>query len=127
MGASDNFVQEAFKEADEMEAESLRSNSNISRLIASSKNAIETIEVDGVVIRFHGFLPRKVRRVVQSMSTENSDVLMYTILAELCIDGPYNKPTTWAFMEAEGGDVSGYLAKIMSKIQARTKQMIAFQ
>jgi len=126
-------VQETLSEADQMEIERLKSNSDIQNIISDSKKAIDTININGVEIRFQSFISRPKRRQLSKVTTLKSDTIesaeevIYNTLALMCLDDPYNKPLTWKYIEAQGGDASEYLAKIMTKIKARAAQMRSFQ
>lgn len=132
-GTEEPWMEEAFSEADKMEVEKLKSNSDIQNIISDSKKAIDTININGVEIRFQSFISRQKRRQLSKVSTLKSDTIedaeeiIYNTLALMCLDDPYNKPLTWKYVEAQGGDASEYLSKIMVKIKARATQMRSFQ
>ena len=125
--------QEILSEADQMEIEKLKSNSDIQNIISDSKKAIDTININGVEIRFQSFISRPKRRQLTKATSKKVDTIedaedvIYNTLALMCLDYPYNKPITWKYIEAQGGDASEYLAKIMTKIKARATQMRSFQ
>jgi hypothetical protein len=127
------FVQETFSEVDQMELEKLKSNSDIAKIIASDKKAVASIIVDGVQVNFTPFVSRPVRHQLSKLqkigtpTMEEAEELIYETLSLLCTDYPYNRPLTWKFIEANGGDAGSHLAEIMGKIATRAEQMRKFQ
>lgn len=118
MGTSEDFVEQALNEADQMEIEKLKANADIAKIISSSTVATAHITVGGVDIRFKAFLDRKTRHKLYStkdVDQENLDQVegvMYDSLAAICIDPPFNSRETWLYIEEQGGDVSGILKKM---------------
>jgi hypothetical protein len=123
-GTSKNskFVEEGFAEADQMEIDRLKANEAVSKIISSSLAKIDEINVGGAKIRFKSFLDRKLRhRLNQAQKLDDSNVeetekVMYDALASLCVDDPFNKPSTWRFIEDAGGDVGSILKQMMEII-----------
>lgn len=133
MNEEDDFVKEAFAEIDQMELDKLESNADIAKIIASDKKATAFIVVDGVQVNFTPFVSRPVRHQLSKLQSkgtptmEEAEDIIYKTLSLLCSDDPYNKPSTWKFIEARGGDAGTHLAEIMGKIAARAEQMRKFQ
>jgi hypothetical protein len=129
-----DFIEQALSEADQMEFDRLKSNSDILRIIAHSNSQIETLDVGGVSVRFQAFISFKKRREMQALKKptadsemEESEGFIYSTLALLCMDEPYTKAVTWKIIHRMGGDVEGYLADIMGRIAERAAQMQDFR
>lgn len=128
-GTSD-WKEEAFKEADQMEIDRLRGNAEVSKIISAGKNSYEEIDYNGVKIKFTPFISRPVRRRLAKVETSDQDSAedaIYLSLSLLCKEDPWNKPLTWKLIEADGGDASELLTRIMSRIKERAAQMADFQ
>jgi hypothetical protein len=133
MTEEDTFVKEAFAEIDQMELDKLKNNADIAKIIASDKRATDFIEVEGVRVNFTPFVSRITRHKLAKLkpgenpTMEEAEEIIYQTLACLCIDDPYNKASTWRFIEENGGDAGTHLANIMSKITSRAEQMRKFR
>jgi hypothetical protein len=130
----EEFEKQALEEADQMAVDSIKDNAEVSKLIYNSKSARDSIEVDGVVIRFHPFISRQIRHKISAMRRDvnpddanSTDEIVYQTLALLCTEEPWNNPLTWRGMEIQGGDAQGYLARIMGKIAEKTDKMRNFR
>jgi len=133
MTEEDKFVEEAFAEIDQMELDKLKNNADIAKIIASDKKATDFILVDGVQVNFTPFVSRPIRHQLSKLkpgdnpTMEEAEGIIYQTLALLCTDYPYDRPLTWKFIEAKGGDAGTHLAEIMGKIAARAEHMRKFQ
>jgi hypothetical protein len=131
---NDPAVQETLSEADQIEVEKLKTNADISAIIAGGKVLTDIVVVNGVSIRFTPFLSRTVRHKISVIrnikdgaSLDEAERVVYLTLALLCKDEPYTKEITWRHIDAEGGDASNILAEMMGKIKKRADQMRNFQ
>jgi len=129
-GTEEPWIEEAFSEADKMEVEKLKGNAEVTAIISGGKSSFDTIEVNGISIRFTPFVSSPVRHKLTNIRNKgevSDEELVYLTLSLLSKDDPWNKPLTWKFIDASGGDASEALAKMMSKVAKRAEQMRTFQ
>jgi hypothetical protein len=134
MGTSEEekFVEDSFAEIDQMKLDELKNNADITKILAASKDTFETIDINGVVIKFKPFLTRKLRqRFFAAQKSEVTpdliDAVVYDTLADLCIETPWNQRETWIGIETLGGDVQGILKKMIAKITENSSKTRDFR
>jgi len=128
----DKFVTDAFAEIPQLELEELEKDERIRKAISAPEENVGTINYGGVDIKFRLFLPKKLRhkmlknqKLLEMADTEDaltmSEKTMYEVLGEVCVDDPWNKWQTWAYIDEKSNNVGG-VQSIFIQILARIAQ-----
>lgn len=135
MTGTEDWVEEAYSEVDQMNVQALKSNDEIAKIIASSEQSTTVVEINGVNIKIKSFISRRIRSKLmkaQKVANDNADLevvetALYETISSLCVDPPYNQPITWRYIDREGGDVNSALTKIMMAVTEVSRQTKDFR
>jgi len=58
----------------------------------------------------------KIAKEYESGDIENADQEIYDVMAEICLDPPYNNPAAWKYSDEETGAVPDVLKQMIEKI-----------
>jgi len=79
----------------------------IRELIVNEGSRTKEIAVGGQSIRIRATIPREIRRDVQAHDDEEdvdkTEQMMYSLIAKMCVDAPFNNPDTWKLIDDETG------------------------
>ena len=140
MSSSENFVEDAFSEIPEMVKATLDADLRVKSLLSGQVDSFELLKYGDTEIRFKTYLSKKLRHSISRVRTqldastdENTisivEKTMYEILGQLCIDEPFNKWETWAYIDEKStkGGVQGIFIEIMSKISKSVDDVRTFR
>lgn len=128
------FVKDSFKEIDEMEMNKLDADEKVKKLLSSQTSQLGSITYGGVEIRFQLFLSKSLRHKMlkgqkQLENAQDEEALarsertMYDVLGQLCVDDPWNKWETWAYIDEKSENVGG-VQSIFLQVLARIAQAV---
>lgn len=126
------FVTDAFEEIPQLELQQLESDERVRKAIVAPDENFGTITYGGAEIRIKLFLPKslrhkmvKTRNTIEGASSEETLAItertMYELLGDICIDEPWNKWTTWAYIDEKSNNVGG-VQSIFIQVLARIAQ-----
>jgi len=118
-----SIITEEDKELEREEYKDFKENAELKAIIANSKAKRVFVTQGDIQIFIRGSLPKGLRdRIIfiakeyESGDIETADDKVYEIMAEICLDSPYNKPEVWAYIDRETGEVPGILKQMIEKI-----------
>ena len=128
------FVKDAFAEITEMDKSKLDADDRVKRLILAQDTQVGTVNYGGVEIKFRLFLSKSLRHKMMKgqkelESAKDEDALarsertMYDVLGQLCIEEPWNKWETWAYVDEKSENVGG-VQSIFLQVLARIAQAV---
>lgn len=115
-------------------------NEAVEQLIFKIKGKHLTFTYEGTDIRIKGSVPHSVkekafelkqrRKELEEDGAESLDEVLrptYEILADICLDDPWNKESTWEHLEKETGASDVILGKILEHITESDKDIGKFR
>ena len=95
----------------------LEQDENVRKMILSSKERYKIVRIGETDVRIRPTIPRDVRRQIEVItksdsSVEESEVLMYSLIARMCLDDPFDKADTWEFIDNSTGEAMNFLSLI---------------
>lgn len=137
----EKFVEDSFKELEEIEKQQLLSDEKVRAILTSSSTEYGSIIYGGVTIRFKLFIDKKLRHRMITMkgsfdnvddesSLNATEKAIYELLGELCVDPPFNSWKTWAMIDERAGGVGGVqtlFVKIMGEIGRLAQDVKSFR
>jgi len=95
----------------------LEQDENVRKMILSSKERYKIVRIGETDVRIRPTIPRDVRRQIEVItksdsSVEESEVLMYSLIARMCLDDPFDKADTWEFIDNSTGEAMSFLSEI---------------
>jgi hypothetical protein len=138
---SESFdVEQARDELIGIEEQIEEKNETVENFIFKIKGRFITFTYEGVDIRVKGAVPHSVkerafdlkrrRRELEEDDLESLDEVLqptYEILADICLDDPWNRKSTWEHIEKETGASDVILGKILEEIAEADKQVGKFR
>jgi hypothetical protein len=130
--------EEEYEKIDKQEAKLLAANEDVKKLIASANKIHKVIRIGDINVRIRAFMPRGVRlkvlkagTILKKVKTDedvlNADKLVYPIIAEMCLDFPYNKAKTWEDVDEKTGVAQKVLLDIMEVVNSTEKSIETFR
>lgn len=112
------------QELEDAEIKDFKDNAQLKAIIATSKARKMAIRIGEVDINIRASIPKGLReRIVKAAKLwqsgnvdDTTDDEIYEIMAQLCLDDPYNAPALWKYVDQETGDVPVLLKQMMEKI-----------
>lgn len=131
-------LEEGYDAIDKQELRALESDAKVRELISSANKIHKVIKVGEVEVRIRAYMPRSVRlklmrtgvilkRIDSEKVMVEADKLIYPIIAEMCVDTPYNNPKTWQIVDEETGMVQQFLMNIMEAVNKTEKDIETFR
>jgi hypothetical protein len=128
----EKFVTDSFAELTELEIQKLDGDERIRKAISAPDENFGMVNYGGVDIKIKLFLPKSVRHkmvktntALEGANTEEtlaiSERTMYELLGMVCIDEPWNKWQTWAYIDEKSNNVGG-VQSIFIQVLARIAQ-----
>jgi hypothetical protein len=104
----------------------------VRKLILSSKERYKVVKIGETDVRIRPTIPRDVRREIEKItkedsSVEESEVLMYELISKMCLDDPFDKPSTWEYIDDQTGQVMEFLASIYKEALSTESQIKSFR
>jgi hypothetical protein len=112
----------------------------IEELITKIKGKFITFDYDGIKIRVKGAVPHSVkqkafdlkqrRKELEDDGAESLDEVLqptYDILADICLDSPWNSASAWKQVEEETGASDVILGRILEQIADTAKSIKKFR
>jgi hypothetical protein len=137
---SDFDPEQAREELIELVEQTEHKNEAVENLIFKIKGKYLTFTYEGVDIRVKGAVPHSVkqkafelkqrRKELEEDGEESLDEVLrptYQILADICLDSPWNLEKTWEHIEIETGASDTILGKILEQIAETDKEIGKFR
>ena len=110
----------------------LEEDEKIRKMITSSKERYKVVNIGETEVRIKPTIPRDVRREIERItksdsSVEESENLMYELIAKMCLDDPFNKADTWEYIDNETGQCMEFLASIYKEALSTEAQIKNFR
>ena len=110
----------------------LEEDEKIRKMITSSKERYKVVNIGETEVRIKPTIPRDVRREIERItksdsSVEESERLMYDLIAKMCRDDPFNKADTWEYIDNETGRCMEFLANIYKEALSTEAQIKNFR
>jgi Flp pilus assembly secretin CpaC len=129
---------EAYQELEEREVKQFEEHEEIRQILSASKKIHKTIKVQGVDVQIRAFMPRSVRLKLLKLGNalkaaktaeeaQKAESAVYPILAEMCIEDPYNTAKLWVFLDKEIGCAQQAVIDIMEAVNSTDKQIEDFR
>lgn len=134
-----DFIETAREELKQRAESDRVENEQVRNLITSIKGKVVTIKYENVEIRVPASIPHEVkskafemtrlRKELEDDGGSLSDVLepTYEILANLCLDHPWNQVDTWRTIEEQTGASDKILLHIMDGLIESDKKIKKFR
>jgi hypothetical protein len=139
---TEEWLKQSLAEIPEIERQQLEANDEIRRLISvgSSKgdSVVKTVTFGDVSIRFKSFMDKRTRNRVLAAgrmmaaadgsqdSINTAEGSLYEALGMLCVDVPYNKASTWRYLDTLGAPVMKVLEEMLAQINRRDSEVKSF-
>jgi hypothetical protein len=131
-------IESANKKIDEVEAKYYESNEEAKKFVASVGTLYKVIKYGESSIRIRAFMPRVVRlrvlkagRILQEVKTDEeirkADEMIYPILAEMCVDKPFNEDKFWRYVDNQTGCAQKVLMDMMEEVSSTEKKVETFR
>ncbi len=119
---------------DEIIEKDMKQNEEITRLITTSSEKQNTIEIEGLTLKVPGIIPRSVRHEIARVQKKGDMVDMeeleedtYFLLSILCQNEPYNHPETWEYIDNKTGLAIDILRELLNKGFANDEKVKSFR
>ena len=100
-----SFVEESFDEIPDLEKKEILANEKVRSLISQKSSRISEKTYGNCTIKFRTSISKKLRsRLVKAkahLEGEEMDEFLYSTLAYLCVDAPWNNWKTWSVYDNE--------------------------
>lgn len=110
-------VDKAFADLDAAISEDTKNNEEIKELLTLPKKEQDkyalSIDVFGKTIRIRAIIPFEVRKQIIELQTKDfgddfekmkaADDMMYTVMADLCLDAPWTNQESWRYIDQQLG------------------------
>ena len=131
-------LEDEYDKIDKQELRALESDAKVRELISSANKVHKVIKVGDIDVRIRAYMPRIVRLRLMKAGNELKKVnseetitkverMMYPIVADMCLDPPYNNPKTWEIVDEETGVVQTVLFDIMEAVNKTEKDVETFR
>jgi len=131
-------LEEEYDKIDKQEQKALEASEDVKKLIASANKIHKVIKIGDIEIRIRAFMPRSVRlkvlkagTILKKIRTDEdvlaADKLVYPIIAEMCLDSPYNIAKTWESVDEATGVAQKVLLDIMEVVNSTEKSIETFR
>ena len=131
-------LEEEYDKIDKQEQKALEASEDVKKLIASANKIHKVIKIGDIEIRIRAFMPRSVRlkvlkagTILKKIRTDEdvlaADKLVYPIIAEMCLDSPYNLVKTWESVDEATGVAQKVLMDIMEVVNSTEKSIETFR
>ena len=131
-------LEEQYDKIDKQEEKLLEANEEVKKLIASVNKLHKVIKIGDIDVRIRAYMPRHVRmsllkthNALKRMDTDDSiikaDQMLYPLIAEMCLDSPFNKPATWKRIDEETGIIQSVLINMLEVVNSTDKQVESFR
>jgi len=136
---SDQFVEESYAEIDEMEKKELEANELVQKILSQPESTqIGICKYGEMEIRYKPRLTKKLRNQLSKAQKEMKksedplrvqDLLVYSVLAEICIDPLLKTANAWKLIDIRSGDDRVYMIfqDMMEQIGAGDQQIKSFR
>jgi hypothetical protein len=105
----------------------------IKSLLLEAKKETRTIKVGDLEIKVRISIPKGLRRKINDMAssdTEDMDKVesgMYQVIAEMCVESPFDTAEAWSIIDEETGIVPEVLKRIYAVISETEDQVKRFR
>jgi hypothetical protein len=113
-----------------MEIQKLEADERVRKFLTVPDTQYGTVEYGGMEIKFRMFISKSLRHNMMRIRTQLEDAgdeasiamsekSMYTILGQLCVEDPWNKWETWAYIDEKlknSGGVQNIFLQIMASV-----------
>lgn len=113
----------AIEEMKKEEYEDFKNNAQLKAIIAGQKAKKMSVTISGIEIFIRAAIPKPLRDKIVKISKayENGDIAeaddeLYRVLANLCLEEPWNNPAAWKYVDEETGEVPNVIRQVMEKI-----------
>ena len=125
-------LQEISQKLTEERAKMLEADERVRKMILSSKERYKIVKIGETDVRIRPTIPRDVRRQIEKItksdsSVEESEVLMYSLIARMCLDDPFDKSDTWEYIDNETGQAMEFLAMIYKEALSTESEIRDFR
>jgi hypothetical protein len=129
---------EAFNELEQVEIKEIESHDEIKKLISNQSSLYKQIEVAKVQIKIKAYMPRSVRLKIMKAGNDlkkcktEEDISkierrLYPIIAAMCIDEPFNKASTWNYIDEKTGCIQDVIFRIVSEVHKLDEDVKSFR
>jgi len=130
--------EQAKKDLDRMIGAETKDSAKIAEFLSQEPSIrTKTVKWGEMTIKIRGYLTRKVRFDIASLDKEMNrmDVeslsmiegKIYNVLAELCLEDPFNNPDTWRDIDIRTGCVFDFMNEVISKAYAPKEGIDSFR
>lgn len=129
---------EAFGELEQVEIKEIESHEEVKKLISNQSSLNKQIVVGGIPIKIKAYMPRTVRIKIMKAGNDlkkcknEEDISkierrLYPIIASMCIDDPFDKAKTWAYVDEKTGCIQDVIYKIVSEVHKLDEDVKSFR
>lgn len=116
-----------FKKLDDFEIKKYEENEEIKTLLSSARKSYKFIDVGGRKIKIRAYMQKATRKKLikvgkaynKTEDVEDIDIIeamFYPIVAEMCIDPPFNDPKAWQYIDEQEGCIEDVVSKILAAV-----------
>lgn len=127
------ITEDQIKHFDEIVGEEIKGNPTIKALITNSKGKFKTFKVNDVEVKILYSIPRTLRHEIESYQGKDqipigeTESIVYSLIAKMCIEDPFNKPETWEYIDNETGMALNILSDIFAEVSKTENQIKSFR
>ena len=130
-----SFVEESFDEIPDLEKKEILANEKVRSLISQKSGRISEKAYGNCIIKFRTSISKKLRsRLVKAkahLEGEEMDEFLYSTLAYLCVDSPWNNWKTWSVydneLSEEGIGAFEIFTDLLTEVKNQTESIKGFR